>query len=178
MGEDQLAAHRTHPRIAEGLDQGADHPGFEALTRIGQHDDVAAGLRDQVVQHGRLPAAPYEVLKSPHLGELLDQARRQYDFVVLDTPPIVLTQDCRVITKWVDGFPLGVAADKTPSKLLEEGLNRMEPSKIVGFVFNDDVRWRARYYAYGYVESQNGDRAGWWRRTIVRIVAPFRQRPA
>ncbi|PYO57553.1 MAG: hypothetical protein DMD83_08645, partial [Candidatus Rokuibacteriota bacterium] len=54
-----------------------------------------------VLAAGRSPAAPYEVLKSPRLGNLLEQARQQYDFIVLDTPPIVLTQDCRVISKWV-----------------------------------------------------------------------------
>ncbi len=131
-----------------------------------------------VVPAGRRPSAPYEVLKSPRFESLLDRAREQYDFIVLDTPPIVVTQDCRVITKWVDGFLLVVAADKTPSKLVEEALNRMEPSKIVGFVFNDDARWLSRYYAYGYVPSDNGHDAGWWRKAMTRIAAPFRQRPA
>ena len=131
-----------------------------------------------VLPAGRRPSAPYEVLKSPRFGNLLDQARQQYDFIVLDTPPVVITQDCRVITKWVDGFLLVVAADKTPAKLVEEALNRMEPSKIVGFVFNDDARWLSRYYAYGYVPSENGNGAGWLRRAMTRIAAPFRQRPA
>jgi len=124
---------------------------------------------------GRLPAAPYEVLKSPRLGNLLDQARQQYDFIVLDTPPIVLAQDCRVISKWVDGFLLVVGADKTPAKLVEEALNRMEPNKIVGFVFNDDARSLARYYSYGYTATRNDGGAG-WRRAMTRIAGSFRQR--
>ncbi len=128
-----------------------------------------------VLAGGRLPAAPYEVLKSPRFGNLLDQARRQYDFIVLDTPPIVLTQDCRVIAKWVDGFLLVVAADRTPAKLVEEALNRMEPGKVVGFVFNNDARSLSGYYAYGSPASRHGDGVG-WRRAMTRMAGSFRQR--
>ena len=130
-----------------------------------------------VLAAGRSPAAPYEVLKSPRLGNLLDQARQQYDFIVLDTPPIVLTQDCRVISKWVDGFLLVVGADRTPAKLVEEALNRMEPDKIVGFVFNDDARSLSRYYSYGYTAARH-DEGGGWRRAMTRITGSFRQRPS
>ncbi len=130
-----------------------------------------------VLAAGRSPAAPYEVLKSPRLGNLLDQARQQYDFIVLDTPPIVLTQDCRVISKWVDGFLLVVGADRTPAKLVEEALNRMEPDKIVGFVFNDDARSLSRYYSYGYTAARH-DEGGGWRRAMTRIAGSFRQRPS
>jgi len=128
-----------------------------------------------VLAAGRAPAAPYEVLKSPRLGNVLDQARQQYDFIVLDTPPIVLTQDCRVISKWVDGFLLVVGADRTPAKLVEEALNRMEADKIVGFVFNDDARSLSRYYSYGYTAKQHEEGAG-WRRAMTRIAGSFRQR--
>jgi protein-tyrosine kinase len=131
-----------------------------------------------VLPGGRLPAAPYEVLKSPRLGHLLDEARRQYDFIVVDTPPIMVTQDCRVIAKWVDGFLLVVAADRTPAKLVEETLNRMEAGKIVGFVFNDDRQSLSHYYAYGHVPSTNGHGTEWWRRAMTRITGSFRPGPS
>src|SRR5262249_47336614 len=38
--------------------------------------------------------SPYEMLKSPRLGELMEGARRQYDYIVVDTPPLVPIQDC------------------------------------------------------------------------------------
>ena len=123
-----------------------------------------------VLPAGRLPAAPYEVLKSPRLGHLLDEARRQYDFIVLDTPPIVVAQDCPVIAKWVDGFLLVVAADKTPAKLVEEALNRMEAGKIVGFVFNNERRSLSHHYAYDRVPSRTHH--GRWRRAMTRISRP------
>ena len=89
---------------------------------------------------GQPPATPYEVLESPRLGELLVEARRRYDVILLDTPPMVSVPDCRVIGKWVDGFIVVVAAHRTPRKLLEEALDLMEPAKMIGLVLSHDDR--------------------------------------
>jgi protein-tyrosine kinase len=95
-------------------------------------------LNLSIVSAGRRSSAPYEILKSPRVGELLAEARKQYDYVIIDTPPLVSVPDGRVTGKWVDGFLIVVAAHRTPRKLLEEALNVTEPAKIVGLVFNGD----------------------------------------
>ena len=100
-----------------------------------------------VLPAGTRPSAPYEVLESPRLGELLESCRQRFDYVILDTPPITTVPDCRVIGKWVDGFLVVVAADRTPRKLVEEALELMEPAKVVGLVFNREARLRAHDYA-------------------------------
>jgi capsular exopolysaccharide synthesis family protein len=105
-------------------------------------------FRLSVLPAGRRVASPYEMLKSPRFGELLDAARQHFDYVVLDTPPLVSLSDCRLIGNWVDGFLIVVAAHRTPRKLVEEALNVLEPAKVVGFVFNNE-RSAARY-AYHY----------------------------
>jgi len=111
---------------------------LEAVTQVHPH------LNLSVVTAGRRPSAPYEVLKSPQVGELFAEARRKYDYVIVDTPPLVSVPDGRVFGKWVDGFLIVVAAHRTPRKLLEEALNLMEPTKIVGMVFNGDDRHLSR----------------------------------
>ncbi len=116
--------------------------------------DVArsfAQCRFSVVPAGQRPATPYEVLESPRLGALLEEARRQFGFVLLDTPPFVPFTDCRILSRWVDGFLLVVAAHRTPRKLVEETLNVIEPDKLLGLVFNGDdgLLWGSnRYYQY------------------------------
>ena len=102
-------------------------------------------LNLSVVPAGRFPSSPYEVLKSPRIGELLVEARRRYDYIILDTPPLVSVPDCRVIEKWVDGFLIVVTAHKTGRKLLEEALNVTERAKVVGLVFNGDERHLSRH---------------------------------
>jgi capsular exopolysaccharide synthesis family protein len=89
-----------------------------------------------VVLAGQVPPSPYEVLKSPRLGALLEEARAQYDYIVMDTPPLALVQDCRVVARWVDGVVVVVAAHQTPRSLLETALDVVDPTKLIGIVFN------------------------------------------
>jgi len=127
-----------------------------------------------VLPAGRRPASPYELLKSSHLGEILEEARQRYDYVVLDTPPLVPFPDCRVIGKWVDGFLMVVAAHKTPRKHLEEALNLIDPAKIIGLVLNRIDRPLSGYY-YAYGKFHDGDRAGWWVRALEGVSGSGRR---
>ena len=153
------------PRIAERLGLGgAAMPGLvQAIERrdLGL-EDVTRFLEAynlSVVLAGDGPAAPYELLESPRLGELLQQARADYDYVILDTPPIVSFPDCRIIDSWVDGWLIVVAAHRTSRELLGEALDMMSPSKTLGFVFTHDERFRpnSRYYG-GYYYAARGRR--------------------
>jgi capsular exopolysaccharide synthesis family protein len=111
---------------------------LEAVTQTLRH------LNLSIITAGRRPSAPYEVLKSLRVGELIAEARRKYDYVIVDTAPLVPVPDGRVFGRWVDGFLIVVAAHQTPRKLLEEALSLMEPGKIVGMVFNGDDRHVSR----------------------------------
>ena len=128
-----------------------------------------------VLTAGRSPSAPYEVLKSPRLGELLAEARRQYDYVVVDTPPLVPVPDSRVIANWVDGFLMVVAAHKTPRRLVEGALDIMDPAKTLGLVFNGDDRplsgYSSSYYSRPYARepSPEGNLVGRWRSTVRKV---------
>ena len=114
-------------------------------------------LNLSVVPAGRLPSIPYEVVKSPRVGELLAEARARYDYIVLDTPPLMSIPDCQAIGKWVDGFLIVVAAHRTTRRLLEEALIVMEQSKILGLVFNGDDRGLARgYYTPDRLSTRSG----------------------
>jgi capsular exopolysaccharide synthesis family protein len=117
-----------------------------------------------VLTAGPPPSSPYEALRSRWLGELLEEARRQFDFVILDTPPLLPVPDCRVLEPWVDGFLLVVAAHRTPRPLVEEALQVLASGKVLGIVFNMDDAER-RYYPYSpYAARRNGDsaRPGRW----------------
>jgi len=106
------------------------------------------------------PTMPYETLRSPRLGELLQEARENYDYVLLDTPPIVPVADMRV---------LGGARRRLLScrdgriehrgGLLDEALSAMDPQKGAGDRLQTATtcpcRGRYRYYYnYGQDEPQ------------------------
>jgi len=129
-----------------------------------------------VVLAGQTLPSPYEVLKSPRLGGLLEEARAQYDYVILDTPPLVTVQDCRIIARWVDGVILVVRAHQTPRRLVEEALNVLDPAKVLGFVFNHDDQGLARFYSSGplaYHPGRTQSTRTAWGRALGKVGSPF-----
>ena len=118
---------------------------------------------------GRL--GPYELLASPRFEKLLRDARAFYDYVIIDTPPVVPLVDSRLLGRWVDGFIVVVAAHKTPRKLVAEALNLLDPLKVIGLVFNGDDRPLAAHYGYYGYSQPSGSRTSWWRRALSMFSA-------
>jgi capsular exopolysaccharide synthesis family protein len=136
-------------------------------------------LRLSILHAGLGTAVPYDVLKSARLGELFEQARQQYEYVIVDTPPFVPAPDARVIAKWVDGFVMVVAAHKTPLKLMEAALDVMDPAQLMGIVFNgsNDRPFSEYYGRYYTIEgSRNGSRTTWWSRIVKPVGAALWRR--
>src|SRR6185436_149336 len=130
-------------------------------------DDVVQpleGFNLSVVPAGAPQNAPYELLNSTRLENFLNEARERYDCVLVDTPPLVPLPDCRLIGKWVDGFLLVVGAHKTPRSLVQDALNLLDMSKVIGIVFNGDRRPLSNGYGYYYYTHADDRDASWWRR--------------
>jgi capsular exopolysaccharide synthesis family protein len=92
--------------------------------------------------------SPYELLNSERMDEVLREARQRYDYVIVDTAPVVLMPDSQLVADSVDGFLVVLAADITPKKLLEEALALMDPNKVLGLVFNGYKPVGERYGGY------------------------------
>jgi capsular exopolysaccharide synthesis family protein len=122
-----------------------------------------------VMPAGEPPPNPYELLKSPRLEWVLNEARHRYHFVILDTPPVVPLPDCRLLGTKVDGFVIIVAADRTPRRFLQESLETLEGTKIVGMVFNQEERATFDYEPY-YVPTPVETTRG-FRRVMERMTA-------
>lgn len=148
-------ADLRRPSVAALLGMGA-HAGSAGLAEAladPRHtlDSVVTSLPAfnlDVLLAGRPSDNPYELLRAPRLTRLLEDARRKYDFVVVDTSPFLLVPDARSLEHLVDGLLLVVAAHRTPRKLVEETLNLLDHAKLIGLVFNGDDRPLSRYYRY------------------------------
>jgi Mrp family chromosome partitioning ATPase len=119
-----------------------------------------------VLPAGRTTTLPYELLQSPRLRALIEEARSEYDHVVLDTPPFLVVPDSRLLEAWVDGFLIVVAANKTPRRLVVETLNEMDPAKALGLVFNRDEHPLSGYYRYYYSHYHTEAKPSFWRRWL------------
>jgi len=115
-----------------------------------------------VLPAGVCPPTPYEALRSPRVGELLQEARELYGYVLVDTPPVVPVADARALSQWVDGFFLVVAAHYTPRALLDDALSAMDPEKVVGIVYNGDDQPLSRRYRDYYSYGEPAPRRGFW----------------
>ncbi len=140
-----IDADLRRPQLAEQLHIPADAPGFADLVRSGRVPLSEAGrplegFNVDVLPAGAVAGPIHDIFRSPRLPQLLDDARARYDYVVLDTPPLVPVVDPVLLSRVVDGMLVVVAANKTPRKLLEEGLNALDSTKVLGMVFNNDAR--------------------------------------
>lgn len=150
-------ADLRRPAITERLRLNPQARGLSDFVRSDRYslDDVTQRLPQYgmaVVSVGSTGSSVHHILRSPRLKLLLDQARQRYDFVLLDTPPLLPVFDSAVLSSAADGLIVVVAANHTPRKLLGEALNLLEPSKLLGIVFNRDERPLFGYYRGYYSE--------------------------
>jgi capsular exopolysaccharide synthesis family protein len=177
-----IDADLRHPSIAERI--GLLGPVGPALADLVLDpglslDDVARPrppFNLAVIPAGSASRNSYELFKAPRLGEVLTEARSRFDYVILDTPPLVNVLDSRVLGRWVDGYLIVVACHRTPRKFLAQALDLLEPEKIVGLVFNGEDRLESgsRHYQYGYAPAPRTRKTG----GLTRVLrAHSRRRP-
>jgi len=162
-----------NPGLARGL-----LPQHEAPGLVDAIMDPSLTLADVIVSlphfafdvlpAGRSTATPYDVVRSPRFGALLEEARGRYTSVILDSPPLIRVPEGRIIEQSVDGVLLVVAANRTPRKLVIEGLRMIEPAKLIGIVFNGDTERHRGYDLRVGAPGSGLERA--WPRPLDRLL--------
>ena len=89
-----------------------------------------------VLPAGRPSSDPMAGLTSERMKQLLDEARQSFDWVILDTPPVMLLPDAHLMTSMVDGAVLVIRAGSTPFELVRRAAEALGRSRIVGTVLN------------------------------------------
>lgn len=110
-----------------------------------------------VVAAGQRPPNPAELLGSGRMGELVKQWRKQYDFVVIDTPPVLAVSDALVLSRHADSTVFVVRYNRTTKQSLSRALELLMRSKarISGIVVNRmNMNSEDHYYSYGYYAYQ------------------------
>ena len=136
----------------EGVVKGLTDALTDERTTLEEVTTVLAPFNLAVVPAGTGHGAVHQMLRSTRLERLLAEARARYDFIVLDTPPLLPVFDSALLAKSVDGVLMVVSANQTPRKLLGEALNLLDATKVLGIVFNRDVRPLFGYYDSYYRE--------------------------
>jgi capsular exopolysaccharide synthesis family protein len=93
-----------------------------------------------IVFTGPVPPNPSELLSSEYFIDLLSIFREEYDYVVIDTPPLGSVTDSAIVSKYCDGTILVIEANATSYKFAQKVKRQLEQvnSKILGVVLNKE----------------------------------------
>ena len=98
---------------------------------------------------------PLEALTSPRMRMLFERLRREFQCIVVDSPPILPIADSRILADLSDGVILVVRARQTQRELLQHALESFKVSNLLGVVLNGVELERSPYaYAYEYYEKE------------------------
>ncbi len=100
---------------------------------------------------------PMSSLSSERMRMILDEAGAKFDWVVIDTPPVGILADAKLLAEMVHAVVLVIGAGKTPYKSIERAIEAIDRKRIAGVVLNRVTEQPAayRYYAY-YGSSSRG----------------------
>lgn len=89
-----------------------------------------------ILPAGEAPANPLDLLQSRKLAKLLDQLTAWFDWIVIDSPPVLPLADTSVWARLAEGILLVTRQGTTEKRHLQRGLEALEPKKLIGAVLN------------------------------------------
>jgi capsular exopolysaccharide synthesis family protein len=112
--------------LTEGLTAAAEQPVpvHQVSSRLG------------ILQAGRPTSDPIAALTSERMRRLINEARKTFDWIILDTPPVALLTDASLVSEMTDGAIIVVKAGHTPYELVERAVAAIGRDRTLGIVLN------------------------------------------
>ena len=122
--------------------------GLVTLEEARQHTQI--GNLD-IIFCGQYPANPTELLSSSAFKRFLDEERNNYDYIIIDTPPLGLVVDAAVIASVCDGAIMVLSEGKIRKGLAIDVKKQLEKSgaRIIGTVLNVQTKKKSAHGKYG-----------------------------
>lgn len=133
------------------------------------HEINVNDISVDVIYSGKIPPNPSELLLSERLGVLFEEIRMTYDYILVDSAPVLAVTDSLLIEKYTDQVLYVTKSNSTDKKVLEFPINLFNEGKIrnLSFVVNGVKESNLGYggkYGYGYGQAPKK----WW-----QIDLPF-----
>lgn len=120
-----------------------------------------------VVYSGSIPPNPTELLTNGRYEELISELKTKYDYIILDTAPLMLVTDSFLFAEMADVTLYVTRSGYTEKALIDFAIKNIESEKIknVGFVLNDVNK---NYFGYGnkYGYGYNANEKKWWQKLL------------
>ena len=114
---------------------------------------------------GRVPPNPAELLSSARMQKLIEICREEFDYVIVDCPPINLVVDAAIVAPLCDGIVMVVSSGNVPYRLAQGALDQLQATgcPVLGAVLNmvdqknEKYYYRKGYYSKGYYQKYYGE---------------------
>ncbi|MFW6161093.1 MAG: GumC family protein, partial [Acidobacteriota bacterium] len=113
-----------------------------------------------ILPSGLIPPDPTELLNSNRMSELVEELKKEFDIILIDSPPVLAAIDSAILTKNTEKILMVLEAEKTPRKDFSRAVEELNKkhSKIMGVLFNrvkmrrEDYNYM-NYYRYNHYSS-------------------------
>jgi protein-tyrosine kinase len=113
---------------------------------------------------GRSVSNPTELLANGKLETLLARLGPAFDWILIDSPPVIPVSDATILAKYCDGVMLVVRAGSTPFDLAQKARNEFQDSHLIGVALNQvapGTGYGSYYYDSSYAGAEaNGNKNG------------------
>lgn len=116
-----------------------------------------------ILSAGKIPPNPAELLANKKMSDLIDTAKQEFDYIIIDLPPVGVVSDALSIVDKVVGYILVIRANVTKNSKEKEVVATLEgvDANISGFIFNainvKSVDYAYGKYGYEYKYGENGE---------------------
>jgi capsular exopolysaccharide synthesis family protein len=99
---------------------------------------------------GNPPRNPTELLQTPAFGNIMQELTPCFDWILIDSPPVIPITDSLSLQQHADASLLVVRAGQTPREAVEQSITLLGKKNIVGIVLNGVQARDHLYYQYNY----------------------------
>lgn len=148
------------------------HKFFEVSNRVGITDILLKGedfksfLRGgfhpnlEIITSGKIPSNPSEILYSNAMKNLIEKIKMEYDYVFIDTPPVIAVTDAVIMSQYIDGVVLVCSSGKTEVEMVKKAKESLAKvnANILGVVLNKIPLKGQKYANYYYYSNKEGEK--------------------
>ena len=151
-----LDADMRRPRVHDVF-SGTQEPGLSNVL-VGDASPSQALRKTDVpdlylLTAGRVPPNPAELLGSRAFTDLLASVRERFDWIVIDTPPVMAVTDPNIVASFTDGVVFVIGAEMTSYRIARRAIEQLERARatFAGAVLNNvQIQRHAYYYSQYY----------------------------
>ncbi|MFA6320551.1 MAG: CpsD/CapB family tyrosine-protein kinase [Candidatus Omnitrophota bacterium] len=122
-----------------------------------------------VIPSGKVPKNPAELLASKKMSTFLASVKARFDYIFIDSPPVMPLTDPCILGAMADGVIMVVQAGRTQRDMVRTVENRLQQAhaKLLGFIITN-VEYHLPHYLYRYVNEYDGYKAYYQTETKVQ----------